>query len=141
MYSDERKLDFCWWAQCSIYGCLITMLHTWNLYNTINQCYINKNFFKYLIKASVKGQMTLWEFISAYNTFGGQLGYLENNSQKYRKIKIINLWSQAYRENHFQWQTINELQRAGSTSSWIIFNFFTSTKTSRITLVSRSHGS
>lgn len=141
MYSDERKLDFCWWAQCSIYGCLITMLHTWNLYNTINQCYINKNCFKYLIKASVKGQMTLWEFISAYNTFGGQLGYLENNSQKYRKIKIINLWSQAYRENHFQWQTINELQRAGSTSSWIIFNFFTSTKTSRITLVSRSHGS
>lgn len=123
-----------------------------------------------MIKASVKGQMILWEFISAYNVFGGQLGYSENNSQKYIKIKIItvlilNTIKNIYIDIHlffplpgyqflpsiyevrptekitFQWQTINELQRAGSTSSWIIFNFFTSTKTSRITLVSTSNGS
>ena len=41
LYGDRWKLYFWWWAHCSVYRSQIRMLYTWNLYDFINQCYLN----------------------------------------------------------------------------------------------------
>ena len=36
-YDDRWKLNFWWWAHCSVYRRRNIMLYTWNLHNVINQ--------------------------------------------------------------------------------------------------------
>ena len=45
LYGDRWKVNFWWWTHCRIYRIRNIMLYTWNLYNVINQYYLNKNFF------------------------------------------------------------------------------------------------
>lgn len=42
LYGDGCKLNFWWWACCSIYRSQNIMLYAQNSYNVINHCYLNK---------------------------------------------------------------------------------------------------
>ena len=42
LYSGGWKLNFWWWTCCSVYSRNI-MLYPWNLYNVVNQYYLDKN--------------------------------------------------------------------------------------------------
>ena len=43
-YIDKWKLNFWCWALCSVHRSRNIMLYPWNLYNIINQCYLNRCF-------------------------------------------------------------------------------------------------
>lgn len=77
MRGEGRKVDFAWWAHSRVYGCHMIQLHSWNLYNVINQGYSKT------IQLKKKKTVSLWIYLSGIK---GESGFSGKQNKEFVTI-------------------------------------------------------